>query len=75
MIVRMPQPGRRVGVVGTGFGARHSVTEVARRPDWTLGRMLTWRALDRVGGVPDGSLARLAEDALPWTSRRRCRAT
>ena len=49
-------PGRRIGVVGTGFVARHFVVELLRRPDWALGRVLTRRPLDSVEGMPDSAL-------------------
>jgi predicted homoserine dehydrogenase-like protein len=50
------EPGRRIGVVGTGFVARHFVTELLRRPDWSLGRVLTRRPHDTVEGIPDTAL-------------------
>ncbi len=56
MIVRMQQPGRRIGVVGTGFVARHFVTELMRRQDWSLGKVLTRRARNGVSGFPNDRL-------------------
>lgn len=50
------RPGRRIGVVGTGFVARHFVVELLRRPDWSLGRVLTRRRLDNVHGLPEAAL-------------------
>jgi predicted homoserine dehydrogenase-like protein len=48
--------GRRIGVVGTGFVARHFVRELLRRADWSLAGVLTRRRPDRVAGFPDGVL-------------------
>ena len=48
--------GRRIGVVGTGFVARHFVMEVLRRSDWTLGPVLTNRPLGSVDGMPETAL-------------------
>lgn len=48
--------GQRIGVVGTGFVARHFVMEVLRRSDWTLGPVLTGRPLGSVDGMPETAL-------------------
>lgn len=48
--------GRRIGVVGTGFVARHFVIELLRRPDWSLGRVLTRRPPASVQGIPESAL-------------------
>ena len=48
--------GRRIGVVGTGFVARHFVTELLRRSDWSLGQVLTRRPHDTIQGIPDTAL-------------------
>ncbi len=48
--------GRRIGVIGTGFVARHFIRELQRRGAGRLGRVLTRRALDRMDGWPDGCL-------------------
>ena len=56
--------GRRVGVIGTGFVARHFVRELQRRADWRLAKVLTRRALDRVEGFPDGCLTESLEALL-----------
>jgi predicted homoserine dehydrogenase-like protein len=57
-------PGRRIGVIGTGFIARHFVRELLRRSDWALAGVLTRRALDRVDGFPDGCLTQSPEALL-----------
>lgn len=46
----------RIGVVGTGFVARHFVLELLRRPQWQLGAVLTRRPLDQVEGFPEAAL-------------------
>jgi predicted homoserine dehydrogenase-like protein len=46
----------QVGIAGTGFVARHFAMELARRPDWRLGPVLTRRPLDRVEGFPGDHL-------------------
>lgn len=46
----------RIGVVGTGFVARHFVLELVRRPEWQLGAVLTRRPLDSVQGFPEAAL-------------------
>jgi predicted homoserine dehydrogenase-like protein len=46
----------RIGVIGTGFVARHFVLELLRRPEWQLGRVLTRRPLDSVRGFPEEAL-------------------
>ncbi len=48
--------GRRIGVVGTGFVARHFVMELLRRDGWSLGPVLTGRPLDSVDGMPETAL-------------------
>ncbi len=53
---RSLEPGRRIGVVGTGFVARHFVAELLRRPNWSLGRVLTRRLHATVEGIPDTAL-------------------
>ena len=40
------QPRLRIGVIGTGFVSRHFVHELARRPAYELGRVLTRRPLE-----------------------------
>ncbi|MEM9629470.1 MAG: NAD(P)-dependent oxidoreductase [Pseudomonadota bacterium] len=42
----------RIGVIGTGFVSRHFVYELARRPDYELGKVLTRRPLDSCGEYP-----------------------
>jgi len=49
-------PGRRVGVVGTGFVARHFVVELLRRPEWSLGGVLSRRSPNDVSGIPEAAL-------------------
>jgi len=56
--------GRRIGVIGTGFVARHFVRELQRRADWRLAGVLTRRALDRVEGFPDDCLTESPEALL-----------
>ncbi len=56
MALDITVPGRRIGVIGTGFVARHFVRELLRRSDWSLARVLTRQPLDRVAGFPDGVL-------------------
>jgi len=55
-----------VGVVGTGFIARHFTLELERRPAFVRGRVLTRRPLDRCSDFPfsealTGSLDQLVE--------------
>jgi predicted homoserine dehydrogenase-like protein len=55
-----------VGVIGTGFVARHFTHEVERRPNYCLARVLTRRPLDRLAEFPrpealTGSLDALIE--------------
>jgi predicted homoserine dehydrogenase-like protein len=42
----------RVGVIGTGFVARHFTYELERRPSYRLGKVLTRRPLDRCPDFP-----------------------
>ena len=56
--------GRRIGVIGTGFVARHFVRELQRRADWTIAGVLTRRTLDRVEGFPYGCLTQHLDDLL-----------
>ena len=46
------QPRLRIGVIGTGFVSRHFVHELARRPNYELGKVLTRRPLDSCGEYP-----------------------
>ncbi len=46
------RPPVRVGVVGTGFMARHATLELQRRTAFRLGRVLTRRPLDRCEEFP-----------------------
>jgi predicted homoserine dehydrogenase-like protein len=55
--------GVRIGVIGTGFVARHFVMELVRRPQWRLGAVLTRRPLDSVQGFPEEALTN-SPDAL-----------
>ena len=41
-----------IGVIGTGFVSRHFVHELARRPNYDLGKVLTRRPLDSCGEYP-----------------------
>lgn len=56
MARRARPAGRRIGVIGTGFVARHFVIELLRRSDWSLAGVLTRRPLDSVAGFPEGAL-------------------
>jgi predicted homoserine dehydrogenase-like protein len=58
------QPAIRVGVVGTGFIARHFTLELERRPAFALGRVLTRRALDRCDEFPATDALTDSVDAL-----------
>jgi predicted homoserine dehydrogenase-like protein len=50
----MTHPGQiSVGIIGTGFVARHFTFELERRPNWRLGKVLTRRPLDRCQEFPD----------------------
>jgi predicted homoserine dehydrogenase-like protein len=51
-----PTPNCRIGVVGTGFVARHFVIELLRRPGWALGHVLTRRPPHTVQGMPETAL-------------------
>jgi predicted dehydrogenase len=55
MTLRNARP-LRIGVIGTGFVARHFVLELLRRPEWRLGRVLTRRPLGSVRGFPEEAL-------------------
>ncbi len=46
------QPRLRIGVIGTGFVSRHFVHELARRPNYELGKVLTRRPLEGCGEYP-----------------------
>ena len=52
----MTVAGRRVGVIGTGFIARHFVRDLRQRANWSLAAVLTRRPLDRVEGFPEDVL-------------------
>lgn len=56
MTRRLGPEGRRVGVIGSGFIARHFVLELMRRPDWSLAAVLTRRPLASVDGFPEDAL-------------------
>ena len=43
---------RRIGVVGTGFVSRHFVSELQRRPEYELSRVLTRRPVDSCARFP-----------------------
>ena len=42
----------RIGVIGTGFIARHFVKELRRRPDYRLAKVLTRRDVNQCGDFP-----------------------
>ncbi|MGI9501216.1 MAG: NAD(P)-dependent oxidoreductase, partial [Geminicoccaceae bacterium] len=46
------EPRLRIGVIGTGFVSRHFVHELARRPHYELGKVLTRRPLESCGEYP-----------------------
>ena len=46
------EPRLRIGVIGTGFVSSHFVHELARRPAYELGKVLTRRPLESCGGYP-----------------------
>ncbi|MDH3663580.1 MAG: NAD(P)-dependent oxidoreductase, partial [Alphaproteobacteria bacterium] len=46
------EPRLRIGVIGTGFVSRHFVHELARRPAYELGKVLTRRPLDSCREYP-----------------------
>jgi predicted homoserine dehydrogenase-like protein len=54
----------RVGVIGTGFVARHFTFELARRPRYRLGRVLTRRPVDRCPEFPRPDALTSSIDAL-----------
>lgn len=54
----------RVGVVGTGFISRHFVLELAQRPGFALGKVLTRRPLDRCPEYPRPEALTDSRDAL-----------
>ena len=56
MALNITVAGRRIGVVGTGFVARHFVRELQHRADWALTAVLTRRPPDRVEGFPEGTV-------------------
>ncbi|MEM7503649.1 MAG: NAD(P)-dependent oxidoreductase [Pseudomonadota bacterium] len=64
---RVPEFGSRpiqIGVIGTGFVARHFVLELLRRSEWQLGRVLTRRPLDSVEGFPEDALTDSPEELI-----------
>jgi predicted homoserine dehydrogenase-like protein len=54
----------RVGVIGTGFVARHFTREMERRPSYRLGKVLTRRPLDRCPDFPHQAALTDSLDAL-----------
>jgi predicted homoserine dehydrogenase-like protein len=54
----------RVGVIGTGFVARHFTFELARRPRYRLGRVLTRRPVDHCPEFPRPDALTNSIDAL-----------
>jgi predicted homoserine dehydrogenase-like protein len=54
----------RVGVIGTGFVARHFCYELERRPSCRLGKVLTRRPLDRCPDFPHQAALTDSLDAL-----------
>jgi predicted homoserine dehydrogenase-like protein len=48
MVSAQDQPPHRVGVIGSGFVARHFVRELMRRPSYRLSKILTRRELDQL---------------------------
>ena len=54
----------RVGVIGTGFVARHFIYELVRRPSYRLGKVLTRRRLDRCPDFPHQAALTDSLDAL-----------
>ncbi len=53
---RNAKPVHRIGVVGTGFVARHFCMEVVHRPEYTLSKVLTRRPVGRVDFPIEGVL-------------------
>ena len=53
-----------VGIIGTGFVARHFSFELERRPSWRLGKVLTRRPLDRCQDFPHQAALTNSLDAL-----------
>jgi len=53
-----------VGIIGTGFVARHFTFELERRPSYRLARVLTRRPLDRCPDFPDQAALTDSLDAL-----------
>lgn len=53
-----------VGIIGTGFVARHFTYELERRPGWRLGKVLTRRPLDRCPDFPHQAALTDSLDAL-----------
>lgn len=60
----VPPPTIRVGVVGTGFVARHFALAARGQPDVAVAAMLTRRRPADCGDVPDPSLLTNSADAL-----------
>jgi predicted homoserine dehydrogenase-like protein len=58
----------RVGVIGTGFVARHFTYELERRPSYRLGKVLTRRPLDRCPDFPHQAALTHSLDAVIETS-------
>ena len=52
----------RLGVVGTGFISNHFVLSLERHSGFTVGRTLTRRPVNSVGGFPDGVVTNSIDD-------------
>jgi predicted homoserine dehydrogenase-like protein len=57
-------PPVRVGIIGTGFVARHFALELERRQDYRLARVLTRRPHDSVAAFADGMLTRSIDELI-----------
>jgi predicted homoserine dehydrogenase-like protein len=58
------QPAPRIGVIGTGFVARHFVMELMHRKDYRLGRVLTRRPVASCTDFPVPDALTMSQDQL-----------
>jgi predicted homoserine dehydrogenase-like protein len=57
-------PPINVGIIGTGFVARHFALELERRQHYRLAKVLTRRPLERVSGFVEGALSRSLDELI-----------
>jgi predicted homoserine dehydrogenase-like protein len=57
-------PPVKVGIIGTGFVARHFALEIERRQHYRLAKVLTRRPQDSVRGFPEGALSHSLDELI-----------